>query len=151
MEEKVDEKSDGRYEPIVIERILNVPVEKVWEALTDKEKMKKWYFDLNEFKPEVGFAFQFKGQGHKGEQYLHLCKITDVKKLQRLEYSWEYEGYEGSSLVSFELKDMGGKTKRRLVHKGLHTFPDHPDFIRESFNGGWTQLIGTLLRNYVEN
>ena len=137
--------------PIIIERIYNAPVEKVWQALTDKDQMKKWYFDLADFQPRVGFAFQFHGQGHKGEQYLHLCKITEVIKNKKLSYTWKYEGFPGESLVTFELADQGGKTKLTLTHSGLHTFPaNNPDFAKESFNGGWTELIGTSLKKFVE-
>jgi len=46
-------------EAVVIERTFNAPVERVWKALTDVEQMRQWYFDLKEFKPEVGFEFQF--------------------------------------------------------------------------------------------
>ncbi len=41
-----------KNEPFVIERILNAPVERVWRAITDKDEMKNWYFDIPEFKPE---------------------------------------------------------------------------------------------------
>jgi uncharacterized protein YndB with AHSA1/START domain len=44
-------------DPFVIERTYNAPIAKVWKALTDKNDMKQWYFDLSEFKPEVGFEF----------------------------------------------------------------------------------------------
>jgi uncharacterized protein YndB with AHSA1/START domain len=43
--------------PFTIERTYSASVKKVWEAITDKAKMKQWYFDLSEFKPEVGFEF----------------------------------------------------------------------------------------------
>ena len=56
-----------KREMVVVEELIDAPVEKVWQAITDKDKMKKWYFDLEEFKPEVGFEFQFYGEGHKGE------------------------------------------------------------------------------------
>ena len=145
------EATTERTKPIVIERIYNAPVEKVWQALTDKKQMKEWYFDLEEFKPQVGFEFRFYGQGHKGEQYLHLCRITEAVKNKKLAYTWKYEGFPGESLVTFELADAGGKTKLTLTHSGLHTFPaDNPDFAIESFNGGWTEIIGTSLKKFVE-
>ena len=87
-----------KNDPFIIERTYNAPVDVVWKAITDKEQMKQWYFDLAAFKPEVGFEFQFHGQGHKGEKYLHLCKITDVIPHKKLSYSWRYEGYPGNSL-----------------------------------------------------
>lgn len=140
-----------RLEPLIFERTYNAPVERVWKAITDKDQMKQWYFDLSEFKPEIGFEFQFYGQGHKGEHYLHLCKVTEAEPLKKLTYSWSYEGYKGMSYVSFELNADGNKTKLKLTHKGLHTFPENnPDFAKESFTQGWTELIGTLLKNFVE-
>jgi hypothetical protein len=38
------------HRPIILERLFNAPTSKVWAALTDKNEMKKWYFDLAEFK-----------------------------------------------------------------------------------------------------
>jgi len=138
-------------QPFVIERTYNAPIEKVWNALTDKDQMKKWYFDLAEFKPVVGFEFQFYGQGHKGEQYLHLCKVTQVIPGKKISYTWSYDKYEGVSEVSFELFAEGDKTRLKLTHEGLETFPsNNPDFAKQSFSDGWTMLIGTLLKDFVE-
>ena len=138
-------------QPFVIEKTYNAPIEKVWNALTDKDQMKKWYFDLAEFKPVVGFEFQFYGQGHKGEQYLHLCKVTQVIPGKKISYTWSYDKYEGVSEVSFELFAEGDKTRLKLTHEGLETFPaNNPDFAKQSFSDGWTMLIGTLLKDFVE-
>ena len=109
--------------PFTIERTYRASVANVWNALTDKKAMKQWYFDLSEFKPVVGFEFKFAGQGHKGEKYMHLCKITEVVAEKKLTYSWQYEGYEGMSYVTFELIPAGNKTKVKLTHTGLETFP----------------------------
>ena len=45
--------------PLILERTYNAPIEKVWKAITDKDQMKEWYFELDEFKAEKGFKFQF--------------------------------------------------------------------------------------------
>ena len=39
--------NDGAF---VIERTFNAPVAAVWKAITDKDEMKKWYFDLTDFR-----------------------------------------------------------------------------------------------------
>ena len=133
-------------------KTYNAPAERVWKAITDKNEMKKWYFDLAEFKPEPGFEFQFYGEGHEGKKYLHLCKITDVVTGKKISYTWRYENYEGNSLVTFELFEEGDKTRLKLTHTGTESFKANgPDFAKESFTQGWTELIGTLLKNYVEN
>ncbi|HKO81029.1 MAG TPA: SRPBCC domain-containing protein, partial [Chitinophagaceae bacterium] len=74
--------------PFIIERTFDAPLAKVWEAITDNDKMKQWYFDLPGFKPEVGFEFEFTGGPDDGKQYLHLCKVTDVVVGKKITYSW---------------------------------------------------------------
>jgi len=140
-----------KNEAFVIERVYNASPASVWKAITDKDQMKHWYFDLADFKPQVGFEFEFAGKGHKGEQYLHLCKITEVIAGRKLAYSWRYRDQGGNSLVTFELFEEGDKTRLKLTHEGLGTFPAYnADFARESFAAGWTELIGTSLKEFVE-
>jgi uncharacterized protein YndB with AHSA1/START domain len=137
--------------PFIIERIYNAPIEKVWQAITDKEQMKQWYFDLAEFKPEVGFEFTFEG-GKDDRIYVHLCRITEVVPGKKLAYSWRYQGYEGNSIVTFELFDEGSKTRLKLTHAGLETFPANiPDFAKENFAEGWTYITGTSLSNFLSD
>jgi uncharacterized protein YndB with AHSA1/START domain len=138
-------------EPFVIERTYDAPVERVWQAITDKHKMKQWYFDLADFKAEVGFEFSFTG-GTPEKQYLHLCKVTEVEPGKKLTYSWKYEGYPGESFVTFELFPEGDGTRLKLTHRGLESFPHTEDgnFARESFAAGWTQIIGKNLKEFVE-
>lgn len=136
--------------PFVIERTYAAPVSAVWQAITDREQMKQWYFDLEAFRPEVGFEFQFSGKGNEGQHYLHLCKVLEVVTERKLSYSWRYEGYPGSSIVTFELFPEGDHTRLRLTHSGLETFPPMADFAKESFAAGWTELIGSLLKKFVE-
>ena len=42
-------------EPFSIERTYNASAEQVWKAITDKDEMTQRYFELSEFKTEVGF------------------------------------------------------------------------------------------------
>lgn len=143
--------STTKASPFTIERTFNVPVSKVWEAITDKNKMKEWYFDLSAFKPEKGFEFQFSGGDAEGETFLHLCKITDVVFEKKLSYTWRYDGREGISEVTFELFPEGDKTRLKLTHEGIESFSGNgPSFAKESFAAGWTEIIGKLLKEYVE-
>ncbi|MGA7720995.1 MAG: SRPBCC domain-containing protein [Ignavibacteriaceae bacterium] len=138
-----------KNEPIVIERTFNAPISKVWKAITNKEEMKHWYFNLNEFKAEVGFEFRFTG-GTEKKKFLHICNITEVIKEKKLTYSWRYDGYEGISYVTFELFPEGDKTRVKLKHEGIESFPADPGFAKENFIAGWTDIIGRSLKEYVE-
>jgi uncharacterized protein YndB with AHSA1/START domain len=136
-------------EAVVVERTFNAPVDQVWKALTDVKEMRRWYFDLKEFEPEVGFEFEFIVE-HEGRKYHHLCKITDVIPQKKLAYTWRYKGHEGNSLVTFELFAAGQKTRLKLTHEGLETFPKTAAFARKNFEAGWTEIIGSSLRQFVE-
>lgn len=137
-------------EPLIIERTFDAPVSKVWQAITDNEQMKYWYFELEDFKPEVGFEFHFFG-GPPEKVYTHLCKVTEVIPGKKLSYSWRYENYPGRSLLTFELFAEGDKTRLKLTHEGIETFPqDTKDFARENFTAGWTQIIGTSLKDFLQ-
>lgn len=135
----------------IIERTYKARVQKVWKALTDKNEMKQWYFDLPEFKPEVGFEFTFLGGKDENNMYKHICKITEVIPQKKIAYSWVYEGYPGYSVVSFELFEQGNQTRLKLTHEGLESFPEsNPDLAKERFAEGWTSIIGTSLKEFVE-
>jgi uncharacterized protein YndB with AHSA1/START domain len=136
-------------EAVVIERTFNAPVERVWKSLTDVAQMRQWYFDLKEFKPEVGFEFQFVVE-HEGTTYDHRCKVTEVIPQKKLAYTWRYKGHEGDSLVTFELFADGNETRLKLTHEGLETFPKIPAYARENFEKGWTEIIGSELKQFVE-
>ncbi len=136
-------------EAVVIERTFKAPVARVWKALTNADEMRVWYFDLKEFKPEVGFEFEFTVE-HEGVRYHHLCKITQVIPQKKIAYTWRYAGEDGNSLVTFELFADGDKTRLKLTHKGLETFPKLPAYARTNFEKGWTEIIGSSLKQYVE-
>jgi uncharacterized protein YndB with AHSA1/START domain len=136
-------------EAIVIERTFQAPVAQLWKALTDVEEMRQWYFDLKEFKPEVGFEFEFVVE-HEGTSYHHLCRVTEVIPEQRIAYTWRYKGEPGVSLVTFELFPEANKTRLKLTHTGIETFPQTPAYARKNFEAGWTAIIGSELKKFVE-
>lgn len=140
-----------KTEALILERTYHAPVSKVWKAITDRDQMEQWYFNLKEFKPEVGFKFQFEA-GDDQRTFLHECVVTVVEPNKKLAYTWSYpELSDGISEVSFELFEEGDHTRLKLTHTGLESFPQNdPSFARTSFHGGWTEILGTSLKEFVE-
>ena len=136
-------------EAIVMERTLDASVARVWKALTDLDQIRQWYFDLKEFRPQVGFEFEFVVE-HEGNTYHHLCRVTDVVPEKKIAYTWRYQGELGNSLVTFELAPEGDKTRLKLTHTGIETFPKTPAYARKNFEAGWTAIIGSELKEFVE-
>jgi uncharacterized protein YndB with AHSA1/START domain len=135
--------------PLVKEFNFNVPAEKVWNALIDKDLMKEWYFpQLRKFEPVVGFKFQFEDDSAEYQKEWIVTQVVDGK---RLAHSWAYKGHQGSSEVIFDLFPEENTTKLRVTQTGLESFPNHPHFKRERFELGWDNLLGQNLRQLLEN
>jgi len=137
-------------EAIILERTFDAPVARVWNALTDVDQMRQWYFDLKEFKPQVGFEFEFIVE-HEGNSYHHLCRVIDVIPEKKIAYTWRYKGEPGDSLVTFELVPDGDKTRLKLTHTGIETFPKTPAYARKNFENGWTAIIGSELKQFLQS
>lgn len=139
-----------KYPPLVIEGSFDLPVREMWIVLTDPSEMRRWYFDIPDFRAEIGAEFRFTA-GPKGKPYLHLCRVTEVIVGRRLAYTWCYDGYPGTSELSFDLYAHGDASRLVLTHSGLETFPaTNPDFARENFRQGWTHFMDTALKAHVE-
>lgn len=137
--------------PFLIERTYAASPQTVWKAITDKDDMKSWYFDLPVFKAEPGFQFSFDG-GNEEKTYTHHCEVKEVIPGRKLSYSWKYKDYPGESLLTFEIFDEGDHTRLRLTHSGLESFPqDNMDFGVASFTAGWTEIIGKNLKAFLES
>jgi uncharacterized protein YndB with AHSA1/START domain len=140
-----------KHEPYIIERCYNASSSDVWMAITRKELIRQWFFEIQDFRPDVGFQFTYRKEDGDNS-YLLICMVTEVLVGKRLSYTWKYEGVPGDSLVTFELFPEGKKTKLRLTHSGLETFPaNRPElFGREKFASGWKYLIEETLPRFLE-
>ena len=138
-------------EPIVVEQTFNVPVETVWNAITQVEQMCKWFFEnIPSFKPEIGFETEFNVQ-NQDRNFLHKWKVTEVETLKKISYNWRYEDYPGDSFVVFELFNENKGTKLKLTHQVTESFPQNvPEFLRESGLEGWKYFINKSLKEYLE-
>ena len=145
------EQPSSNSEPIVKEVVLDATPERVWKAMTDKDEMKKWYFDLKEFKAVPGFEFEFEG-GPDDRIYIHQCRVIEVIPLKKLSYTWSYEGYQGTTLVGFELFEEGQRTRLQLTHEGLESFEvnNNPDLDKKNFDAGWSHIIGISIKEYID-
>jgi len=137
-------------QPIIKEISINAPVSRVWQAITNKEEMKHWCFNIAAFEPIPGYEFRFYG-GTEERQFLHICVIKEVIENKKLSYSWAYEDLPGiETLVTIELFEQGaGNTLVRLTHEGVNQFPQDKNFASGNFEMGWTEIT-KLLKKHVE-
>jgi len=136
-------------EPLVKEVTLDASPSKLWSALTDKEQLKQWCFDMNAFKPEAGFEFQFYGE-KDGTRFLHLCKVLEVEPQKKMKWLWTYRDVPGETYVNFELFPQGDQTRLRLTHENLESLPQDVNYSKQNFVEGWNMILGELLPKFLQ-
>jgi len=137
--------------PVIVEVNLAATPDAVWKAITDPGQMKQWYFnELEDFSPVVGFSTRVTVH-FEDKVYLHEWKVTEVVPGNKLSYGWRYPDEPGDSLVTFELFPENEQVRLKLTHAGIESFPqEKPDFRRDSFTEGWTELLGKNLKEFLE-
>jgi uncharacterized protein YndB with AHSA1/START domain len=138
--------------PIVVEQTFDVSLVELWNAITELNQMRQWFFEIIEaFEPKVGFETKFVIE-NEDKTFPHLWKITEVEPLRKITYNWKYEGYTGDSFVTFELFKQGKNTKLKLVHTIVKDFPGNiPEFTRENCISGWNYFIKQSLMDFLNS
>ncbi|TXF78894.1 SRPBCC family protein [Chryseobacterium sp.] len=139
------------HENVVIKQKIKAPLEKVWTALTDRDQMKLWYFDIPDFELALHNQFNFYEPGG-ANKYHHHGEILEVIPQRKFKHTWSYPEFsKEKSIVKWELEPEGTDTLLTLTHKGLENFSHlGKDFQKESFTNGWNAIIGESLKDFIE-
>ena len=145
------QKFDGRQPPpLVIERVFDAPVSRVWKALTARDQIGEWFMAIDGFAPEEGFEFTLVAE-NKDKRYIHLCRVTEVIDQRRLAYSFRFQNAGGITYVTWELFPEGKKTRLRLTHEGLEVIAHAgPEYGRANFEQGWTEFLDERLAAFLQ-
>ncbi|MDN4593393.1 SRPBCC family protein [Polycladomyces subterraneus] len=137
----------GRLPAIRHTAVFQAPIQKVWEAVSTSEGIAAWLMP-NDFQPKVGYEFTL--QTPFGPT---PCKVMEIDPPHRLSFAWGEFGWR----VSFELKELEGKTQFTLTHSGWgepdETIPESGLNHSEAHNRmdhGWKSIVTEKLREVVE-
>jgi uncharacterized protein YndB with AHSA1/START domain len=130
--------------------VIPASPEKVWEALTSREKMKEWYFDIPDFVLREGAIFNFYEPGD-AKKFHHRCVIRKIVPLTILQHTWTYPDFsQGETLLTWYLEPVAEGTRVTLTHEGIETILDGgDDFKFDNFRAGWTEILDVMLKNYL--
>ena len=101
------------------------PPEIVWEYLTTAELIAQWLMP-NDFKPIVGYNFQFKVNPMPALQFDGnvYCKVVEIVPHKKLSYSWKCGPGNGEmtvdSLVEWTLVRKDNGTELHIDHSGFN-------------------------------
>jgi uncharacterized protein YndB with AHSA1/START domain len=125
--------------------VFNAPIQKVWSAVTTAEGISTWFMPTSDFQAELGNDFTL--QSPYG---VSPCKVREIDPPNRLVFNW------GETwMVTFELKDLEGKTEFTLIHAGwiadkvLESGEDTA-VVRGRMDHGWSVGVLPRLAQYVE-
>lgn len=139
-------------QPIQVAHTVHAPIEKVWEAITLPDVMRKWYFDVDVDKIEDGTVFRFYEPGDKKE-FLHECLVLEMEASNHIRHTWTYPDIsQGSSTVIWDLESKDDTTEVIVTHESTHDLYDGGDALaKANFLQGWTEIITKNLPAFLEN
>ena len=127
---------------------IKASADKIWHALTQKDKMKEWYFDIPDFELKEGAEFNFYEPGD-ARLFHHKCVIKEIVSNKKFSHTWTHpEHSKGESTVTWTLDEQENGTLVTLTHSGIESFVDAgPDFAPENYQMGWNGFM-FILKNY---
>ena len=95
------------------EIVIEAPAPKVWEYITDPQKLAGWLMP-NDFQATVGRKF-FLECDHQGKM---ACVVKEIVPNRKLVYSSQPKSFSAETLVTITLETEGRATRLTLVHSG---------------------------------
>jgi uncharacterized protein YndB with AHSA1/START domain len=128
-----------------VEVVINVPVHRVWESLTDPKTITQYLFGTEVVTDwKAGSPIIWKGVW-QGKTYEDKGKIVRIIPDKLLETTY-WSGMSGLSdipenykLVTYELIDVNGNTKLILTQDNNPTVAD-----KDHSEKNWTMVLGVL-------
>lgn len=130
---------------ITVTEEINAPLNEVWNALTDKEKVKQYFFGTELDTTWVpGSPIIFKGDWN-GKGYEDKGKILEVEERKLIKYSHlsTFSGLpdepENYSIITYELDENNGKTLLEITQEGYRDKQSCDDSVK-----GWKFVLDNL-------
>lgn len=126
---------------IIKEKILNHPIDKVWNAITDAKEISTWFIEAD-FKAETGYQYTFNASGGECSPIKGEVKQANPYTLV---YSWIVTEKPLETTVKWVLEEVEEGTKLYLEHSGISGYQGETAVeMFNSFNGGWDNCISGL-------
>jgi len=114
------------------ELFINATPQRVFQALTEKEDLERWFLVKAEVDLRPGGAIRFEW----GPGMVEVGKILVCEPPHRLSYSWEaFEA--GPTTVTFELTRENAGTRLHLIHTGIGVGEDWDNYYT-AVDSGWS-------------
>ena len=135
----------------ISEIVLNAPVEKVWNALTQPELVKKWQYGselITDWK--IGSEIRFRNEW-EGQIFEQWGKVLEVVPNQQIKYSLFFprpeleDKPENYFIMSYILSEENQKTKLKIIQED-----NRPGAVQEEPQGEENPVLQAL-KNLIES
>jgi uncharacterized protein YndB with AHSA1/START domain len=120
------------------ELFIKASPQRVFQALTTKEDLERWFLVKAEVDVRPGGAIRFEW----GPGMVEVGMILVLEPPHRLSYTWETLG-PGPTTITFELTAENDGTRLHLTHTDIGTGEDW-DTYYTGINGGWSAHLADL-------
>ncbi len=120
------------------ELFIKASPERVFQALTKKEDLERWFLTEAEVDLRPGGTIRFAWEPGTFE----VGKILVFEPPHRLSYTWETFG-PGPTTITVELTAENDGTRLHLIHTGIGAGEDWDNYYT-SINGGWSAHLADL-------
>lgn len=117
-------------------------IDQVWNALTDSNTLAKWIWE-NDFKPVVGYKFQFRAEPNKWWNGIVDGEVLEVEEPHKLSYTWISAG-ETTTIIWTLRKKGDEKTHLHFEQTG---FSEETKALKGAIEGAkhsWTKMAEQL-------
>ena len=136
-------------ETLVIERTFQAPAERVFDAWTSEEVMRRWFHGQQAWETPVAEVDLCLGGNIRvvmrdpedGTEYGGGGHYTEIDPPARLVFTWTWDDEGRETLIELDFEEDGGATTVRLTHSNLR---DRELVV--SHEGGWSTCLGILGR-----
>jgi uncharacterized protein YndB with AHSA1/START domain len=136
-----------------MERTYEAPADKVFDAWTSEEVMRRWWHadptwetPVAEVDLRVGGAVRVVMRNpHSGDEYGGGGFYTEVDRPRRLAFTWVWDGDDTRQLIELEFDESDGRTTVRFTHRDLWS----EEAVR-SHEDGWGKAFDNLARTLAE-
>ncbi len=143
---------------LVLKRIFNAPIERVFDAWTKPEVLAKWFgpegFSVNrsEVQLHIGGSYDIEICSPDGKLIRHFGNYLEISKPHKLVFTWMLvdqackgsEGLVAETIVNIEFNRLELTTEITLTHEKLPS--------KDAYDGhkfGWTSSLNSLT-NYLK-
>jgi len=121
------------------EILIRAPVARVWQHITDPQKIAGWLMP-NDFAAAVGKEFFLECE----HQEKISCVVKEVIPNQKLVYSFWSETIKVETRVTLTLAQEGESTRLTLIHSGWDALPPGEQGMADNYDGGWGGFLEKL-------